>query len=385
MTESFDVCGPLPTGVTVLEASAGTGKTVTIAALAARYVAEGVPLEQILMVTFTRMATGELRERVRERLVSAEQGLERALAGAAPEDDAVVQLLATGGATVVGVRRERLAAALADFDSATIATTHGFCQEVLGGLGVLGDIEADTTFVEDISDLRDEVVDDLYLRRFHRRGVPEFSRGQAMAIASAAIENPAAPIEPADAPEDTIEAMRVRLAAAARDELEARKRRMGVMTYDDLLTRLSDTLSGEGGAVAAARLRARYRVVLVDEFQDTDPVQWRIMQTAFGDGEVTLVLIGDPKQAIYAFRGADVYAYLEAARSAATQETLDVNWRSDQALLDAYDALFGGAKLGHEGIVYREVRAAATNADTRLHGAPDPAPLRIRVVPRDAV
>ena len=385
MTESFDVCGPLPTGVTVLEASAGTGKTFTIAALAARYVAEGVKLDKILMVTFTRMATGELRERVRERLVSAEQGLERALAGAPPEDDAVVQLLAAGGPTLVALRRERLAAALADFDSATIATTHGFCQEVLGGLGVLGDIESDTTFVEDIGDLRDEVVDDLYLRRFHRRGVPAFSRAQALAIATAAIENPAAPIEPADAPADTVEAMRVRLAGAARDELEARKRRMGVMTYDDLLTRLNDTLTGEGGAVAAARLRARYRVVLVDEFQDTDPVQWRIMRTAFGDGEVTLVLIGDPKQAIYAFRGADVYAYLDAARTAGTEATLTTNRRSDQGLIDAYDALFGGAKLGHEGIVYREVRAAAANAGTRLHGAPDPAPLRIRVVPRDAV
>ncbi|MEO8690137.1 MAG: UvrD-helicase domain-containing protein, partial [Solirubrobacteraceae bacterium] len=168
-------------------------------------------------------------------------------------------------------------------------------------------------------------------------------------------------------------------------ELDARKRRMGVMTYDDLLTRLSDTLAGEGGAVAAARLRDRYRVVLVDEFQDTDPVQWRIMQTAFGDGEVTLVLIGDPKQAIYAFRGADVYAYIEAARTAGTEATLTTNWRSDQGLIDAYDALFGGAKLGHEGIVYREVRAAEANAAARLHGAPDPAPLRIRVVPRDAV
>src|SRR4029079_8723583 len=65
MTGAFDVCGPLPTGVTVLEASAGTGKTFTIAALAARYVAEGFALDQLLMVTFTRMATGELRERVR--------------------------------------------------------------------------------------------------------------------------------------------------------------------------------------------------------------------------------------------------------------------------------------------------------------------------------
>ena len=380
MSDAFDVCGPLPTGVTVLEASAGTGKTFTIAALAARYVAEGIPLEQLLMVTFTRMATGELRERVRERLVSAEQGLERALAGALPQDDAVVRLLASGTDDEVRVRRERLARALADFDSATIATTHGFCQEVLGGLGVLGDIGSDTTFVEDISDLRGEVVDDLYLRRFARRGVPEFSRAEAMEIASTAIDNPAAPIEPADAPEESIAAMRVRLAGAARDELDTRKRRTGVMTYDDLLTRLSDTLSGEGGEVAAARLRARYRVVLVDEFQDTDPVQWQIMRTAFGGGDVTLVLIGDPKQAIYAFRGADVYAYIEAARTAGAEATLEVNWRSDQGLIDAYDALFGRAKLGHEGIVYRQVRAA--NREARLHGAPDGAPLRIRVVPR---
>ena len=134
------------------------------------------------------------------------------------------------------------------------------------------------------------------------------------------------------------------------------------MTYDDLLTRLHSTLVGESGEVAAARLRARYRVVLVDEFQDTDPVQWEIMRTAFGDGEVTLVLIGDPKQAIYAFRGADVYAYIEAARTAGTEATLTVNRRSDQGLIDAYDALFDGAKLGHEGIVYRHVSAAHAGA-----------------------
>src|SRR5438034_2985356 len=95
--QPFDVSGFLPTGVTVLEASAGTGKTFTIAALAARYVAEGVPLHELLVVTFTRMATGELRDRVRERLVSAEQGLLQVAAGEpAPADDDVLRLLATG-------------------------------------------------------------------------------------------------------------------------------------------------------------------------------------------------------------------------------------------------------------------------------------------------
>ena len=95
------------------------------------------------------------------------------------------------------------------------------------------------------------------------------------------------------------------------------------------------------------------------------------------------MLIGDPKQAIYAFRGADVYAYLDAARAAPTQATLDVNWRSDQGLIDAYDALFGGARLGHEGIVYRQVTRDPEHQAPRLTGAPDSAPLRIRVVHRD--
>ena len=190
----FDVCGPLPTGVTVLEASAGTGKTYTIAALAARYVAEGTPLDQILLVTFTRMATGELRERVRERLVSAERGLGRALAGAGPEErDAVVRMLAEGPREEVERRRRRLGRALAGFDGATIATTHGFCQEVLGGMGIDGDVEPDAAFVEDVRDLLSEVVDDLYVRRFHSRDTPDFDRKEAMRIAEVAVANPAAP------------------------------------------------------------------------------------------------------------------------------------------------------------------------------------------------
>jgi exodeoxyribonuclease V beta subunit len=377
-TPRFDLAGPLPTGVTVLEASAGTGKTYTIAALAARYVADGVALERLLLVTFTRMATGELRERVRERLVNAERELARVLAGAAPVDP-LVELLAAATPAEVAARRVRLARALADFDAATITTTHGFCQEVLGGLGIAGDLEPDTAFVEDISDLVDEVVDDLYVRRFHGGDVPPFERTQAAAIARVAVENPDAPIARAVG---AVPAMRRRLALAVRRELDHRKRRLAVMTYDDLLTRLDRALA-DGGAEVARRLRDRYGVVLVDEFQDTDPTQWSIVRRAFGGGGTTLVLIGDPKQAIYAFRGADVYAYLDAARVSGARPTLEVNWRSDQELIDAYDALFGGVKLGHEDIAYRRVRAAEANQEPRLSRAPRPEPLRIRLVRRD--
>ncbi|HXO08504.1 MAG TPA: UvrD-helicase domain-containing protein, partial [Solirubrobacteraceae bacterium] len=97
----FDICGTLPTGVTVLEASAGTGKTYTIASLAARYVATGIPLERLLLVTFTRIATGELRERVRDRLVSVERGLTRALDGVLGREDQLLALLAEGSVAEV--------------------------------------------------------------------------------------------------------------------------------------------------------------------------------------------------------------------------------------------------------------------------------------------
>jgi exodeoxyribonuclease V beta subunit len=383
----FDVCGPLPSGVTVLEASAGTGKTYTIAALTARYVAAGTPLDRLLLITFTRMATGELRDRVRERLVGCEQALSAILAGASDTyGDPVVTLLASGSPDEILVRRDRLAHAVADFDAATIATTHGFCQEMLAELGTVGDLDRETAFVEDVSDLLEQALDDLYVRRFHRRervGGPPIKRAEALKIARAAVDNPMAELEPREEPTDSTAAMRYRLARAVRSELEQRKRRLAIMTYDDLLTRLKDTLDGPSREAARERLRSRFDVVLVDEFQDTDPIQWQILDRAFAKGGVTLVLVADPKQAIYAFRGADVFAYLKAAEIAGARATLRENRRADQTLIDAYDALFAGANLGHEGITYREVRATPAHQKPRLLGAPSDAALRVRVVHRD--
>ncbi|HUY59671.1 MAG TPA: UvrD-helicase domain-containing protein [Solirubrobacteraceae bacterium] len=381
--QPFDLSGELPTGVTVLEASAGTGKTFTIAALAARFIAEGaVKLDQLLLVTFTRIATSELRERVRERLVLTEAQLARVAAGALPDRfDEVVELLAAAPLDTVRERRARLADAIANFDAATIETTHGFCQKVLDGLGTLADTEPSVTFVDGVEDLAREVLDDLYVRRFFQdRGGPALPYEQAQRIAAIAIDNPTAEIYPLSPHDGTAAAMCRRLAGAVRDELEKRKRALALMTYDDQLTRLLHTLTGAGGDAAVMTLRERYRVVLIDEFQDTDPIQWQIVNRAFGGGQTTLVLIGDPKQAIYAFRGADVYAYLDAAASAGARATLNVNRRSDQALLDGLDALFGRARLGHPGIVYRQVSAAPANLTPRLRGAPSTGALRVRLV-----
>ena len=353
---AFDAAGPLPTGVTLLEASAGTGKTHTIASLVVRYVAEGVPLDRLLVVTFTVAATAELRERVRGRLLDAQAALAAAAAGLPTPDDEVLALLTTGTPDELAERWGLIQRGLANFDAATIATTHGFCQQVLEGLGTAGDSARDSVFTEEIGDLVGEVVDDLYLRSFHAMPATPFSRRVAGAIAYQAVQNALAPLEPRDAVPGSLPGMRVALARGVRSELERRKRRMRIVTYDDFLTLLNATLADDRhGEEVCERVRARFSVALIDEFQDTDPVQWEIVRRAFSPA--TLVLIGDPKQAIYSFRGADVHTYLRAAEEATSRATLSINWRSDQALIDAYNALFREARLGDAKIPYRAVRA----------------------------
>ncbi|MCW0215323.1 MAG: UvrD-helicase domain-containing protein [Pseudonocardia sp.] len=382
----FRVDGDLPEGTTVLEASAGTGKTFTIAALATRYVAEGLAeLPELMLVTFGREATQELRERVRERLLATERGL----ASAEPSDDPVIRLLADADAEEVARRRTRLRLALAQFDAATIATTHQFCQQMLAGLGVAGDGDPDAEFVEHTDDLVTEVVDDFYVRKYAApsAGRPDLTRDEALTLARRAVGDPQARLEPLATTEGgpaspgSVAAVRRSFAQAIRDEVDRRKRRRRLYSYDDMLTRLADALRDpvRGGA-ARQRLRDRYRVVLVDEFQDTDPVQWEILQRAF-HGHVTLVLIGDPKQAIYAFRGADVVSYLEAAGEAGAMATLGRNFRSDEALLRALEGVLGQAALGSDKIVVRPVEAQHTGR--RLARAPSDAPFRLRVVDRD--
>ncbi|GAB3774232.1 exodeoxyribonuclease V beta subunit [Nocardioides ginsengisegetis] len=380
-TTPFDIRDPLPTGTTLLEASAGTGKTWTIGALVTRYVAqEGVPLERMLVVTFGRAASQELRERVRAQLVEAERALadDPSLPETGRSD--LLDLLVDCPDAERVLRHRRVSEALASFDAATIATTHQFCSMVLGSLGVAGDTDARARLVEDLDDLVTEVVDDLYLRAFAwSADRPVFSRGEAMEIARTAVFDPQARLEPAGEDPSTPVGRRVAFGNAVRSEMDRRKRRLGILSYDDLLSQLAHALEDDD-APARARMRQRWSIVLVDEFQDTDPVQWQVLDRAF-TGHATMVLIGDPKQAIYAFRGGDVTTYLQAAETASTQKTLAVNWRSDAPLLESFQTMLAGAALGDPRIVVHDV--AAHHEKGRLAGLPHPAPFRLRVVRRD--
>ena len=357
----------------MLEASAGTGKTYTVGALVARYVAEGVAtLDQMLVITFGRAASQELRERVRDQLVAAE----RALADPSsvdPSDELLTHLVGAD----VPERRRRIGDALAGFDGATIATTHQFCQLVLRSLGVAGDTDSRAELVESLDDLVVEVTDDLYLQRFGAlTDPPPFDRAVALRLARAAVDDPQATLSPLDAEPGTDAALRVDFASAVRREVERRKHLRGVLSYDDLLSRLASALEADD-APARQRMRQRWEVVLVDEFQDTDPVQWDVLDRAF-TGQATLVLIGDPKQAIYAFRGGDVVTYLRAAGTASTRHTLATNWRSDAGLVSGLQTLTRGAELGDPEITVLDVEAH--HRESRLVGSPTDAPLRVRLL-----
>ncbi|THV11198.1 exodeoxyribonuclease V subunit beta [Nocardioides caeni] len=376
--DAFDITAPLPgagdgraprhlaPSTTLLEASAGTGKTWTIAALVTRYVAEGhATIDEILAVTFTNAATSELRDRVRGRLAEVAAGIEAELAGEQPaRHDALVAHLLTGTPTELAQRRDRLRAALATFDTSTIVTIHQFCQLVLRGLGIAGDTDPRATLVEDLTDLRKEGVDDLWLR--DRSGDDRLPHDAAGVLARAVVDNPGSRLEPADPAAGSVDAARVDFARSVVAEFDRRKRRLGVLSFDDLLIQLRDVLD-DADAVAGERMRARWRVVLIDEFQDTDPVQWDVFERAF-HGRAVMVLIGDPKQAIYAFRGGDVFTYLKAAAVADARQTLTVNQRSDHALVASVHRMLNHAQLGDPLIDVHPIEAARDADDDHLRG-----------------
>ncbi|HEX6631248.1 MAG TPA: exodeoxyribonuclease V subunit beta [Gemmatimonadaceae bacterium] len=508
----FDPAAPIPPGTTLLEASAGTGKTYSITGIVLRLVVEeALPLEQLLVVTFTEAATAELRDRVRGRLREALAAY--AAPDATPDDEVVASLLAASRAAgAVEEHRRRLRNALEEYDRAAISTIHGFCARVLREHAFECGAEFDAELLEDAGELLDEIVHDFWARTVAERPrelvrallarglcIRDF-RGLAKRVA-ADPELELVPADPAAAqasPYDAAAAAHAqRLQAAARiwvtsgEEVEAtivgavgqkilrgqkwasnhratwleqmrqwareparvappeclgrfttaglldsahegragdvpshaaftagdavlasmasleaacaderllldhalaryvraelarRKRARRVHTFDDLLRLVRDALRDpEHGDALTGALRQRYRAALIDEFQDTDGVQWEIFRRVFAVDGHRLVLIGDPKQAIYGFRGADVHAYLAARRVAGEAVLgLTTNRRADRGLVVAVNHLFGrlARPFAEEGIEYPVVNA---HHPDRLHDPTRGAPLQLRFLPR---
>ncbi len=356
----FDIHAPLPERPLLLEASAGTGKTWNIAALALRYLAEGrITIDQLLCITFTGKAAGELRARIFERLQRAERVLEARRAGAEPgEPDSVEVLVASSD---LDARLSRVRAALAHFDEAMIGTIHQFCGRALRELGVLGDWDPGETTLATPRTLIDQCATDVYLERYVDEPNPPYEPRRARLMARKACTSVLPPQTASAAQRDYLDAVRERFSR--------RKRLLGLVTFDDTVTRLRDVLldPATGGEVGEL-LRHRYGLVMVDEFQDTDPLQWAIIEAAFVRHGHPTILIGDPKQSIYGFRNADLQSYLEAAAAMETQR-LTRNHRTDEPLVRAVEWLFGDVALGDPSITvepvdceHREARLAVGNA-----------------------
>jgi exodeoxyribonuclease V beta subunit len=154
--------------------------------------------------------------------------------------------------------------------------------------------------------------------------------------------------------------LKVKLFKEVGEELGRRKIEKNVQTFDDLLLKLQAALEGRGGRDLATAIRRKYRAALIDEFQDTDPVQYSIFRSIFGGGGSILFLVGDPKQSIYGFRGADIFAYMEAVDKVDERYTLTENWRSDPELIKSVNALFGNVKPAfvYEKIPFEPAKAA---------------------------
>lgn len=426
----FDFCGPLPSGRLAIEASAGTGKTFTLATLATRFIAEeGVSAAELLVVTFTRAATIELRARIRDRLLQAQRYLalmqhpqseSRVGAFLAPLNETEQRILRHLGGRDLPLRHDRVERALAEFDGATIVTIHGFATQVLASLGATAGVDPDVTLVEDGRARSEEVCADILAAAAARTDAPEDlpSFDALLKATRQALNMPDVVLVPvADAPGATSADLALAtLVTTSLRHIALRRRQRRVLSFDGVLTELRRALAAPGGDAIAGALRSRFKVALIDEFQDTDPIQWDIFSRLFGGlepgdasvrtlgargamrvqrpemaaaataraGSFPLVVVGDPKQAIYSFRGADVETYLRAVqRDARTQRrVLAVNHRSDAPLLAALDTLLAGSTYGNAAIRFSSVAAAPSNSAGRLRRGqtgPSIAPLALRL------
>jgi exodeoxyribonuclease V beta subunit len=496
------------TGMQLIEASAGTGKTYTLANLYLRHIVDGREIAEVLVVTFTQAATDELRGRIRARLFDALELLEHAYT----TDDVFLAGLATKlreqGRVEPTISRLRLA--VRAMDEAAIYTIHGFCQRVLGEFAFnsgqqfrlevladdvdlwqraiqdwwrrtgyplntvqarlfrdsLGDLEAFEALVkpllgvqhkrllpevesrdrvlsrweslvgeldalavrwrQDGAALQQLLLESKGLKRaqntpYHeKRLVPSLDALNDYFSASERLPPPEVfealtlqclrrfakqKADPAlgddfflrcDGVWETLRTLKRDLRAAAlteaaafaREQVRQAKFTAQVLSYDDLLAEMHRALNGGNGAALAEEVNRRFPVAMIDEFQDTDPVQYGIFRALYRDRSGGgLIMIGDPKQAIYSFRGGDIFTYMQAREDVGETGiyTLGINWRSTPQVLTAVNAVFQqravNAFVYGEIIPYLALRAADKPPRHLARGGEQQAALQLWLLP----
>ena len=359
---------PLPEG-TVVDASAGTGKTYAVAAHVTLALAANpkLSISQILVTTFTRNAAAELRDRVRRRIIATAA----LLRGEQRERlDQLDEHLRDGKVAPPAEIAARLERAAAEFDTATIATIHSVCMRVLACAGIPSEADGNE---DALARTIDEVVNDEVVKEAIEGRPWEEDRIRSLVTAAAS--------DPFMKPwvDQELGGDAEKLLTLAADLVKRCVERVHAAmqshpSFDGLLRRAWEVVAGAHGDAVVTQLRERFKLAIVDEAQDTDPLQWKLFRRLFpgGDGR-RLITVGDPKQAIYGFRGADVDAYVDFTRDA-DRRTLPTNRRSDRPLVDLLnhimkDAVFldGGEASGRR-VTYEQVGADERNVQSRIVG-----------------
>ena len=476
-------------GQSLIEASAGTGKTYTITGLYLRYLLGmqipgelNAPLsvEQILVVTFTDAATQEIKDRVRNRIIAARD----ALLGQNPNDELIEGVIAA----VDDKHRafDLLDAAAKSMDEAAIFTIHGFCQRMLKQHAFESGVAFNLEFILDERDILLETIKDFWrsfvyplsedrtdaildvfsapeslfsqvasilnkanahitpqinlddvwqARDEYLALIPQFKKdcqehGFTDAIKGSGLSGAKTPARKASLAAldafcassdvffefgtnkysfeiwstenlsdttnykknqplfthpllsqfDTLSALnntmnqglKIALVQEAarwvKSAIVKRKQEQSVITPDDLLTNLYTALNNEQGDVLAQKIAQLFPVAMIDEFQDTDPIQYGIFSQIYGQANTTLAMIGDPKQAIYGFRGADIFTYIGAKKAVdePQQFTLGTNFRSSSDIVNSVNSLFSkhdNSFIYNDVIPFNKVSAKGKKAD----------------------
>lgn len=482
-------------GERLIEASAGTGKTYTIAVLYLRLLlglggsaafSRRVSVEELLVVTFTEAATEELRGRIRSNI----HQLRIACLRESTDDPLYARLL-----DEIDDRQQAahlLLLAERQMDEAAVFTIHGFCQRMLSINAFESGMLFEQQLIEDESSLHYQACADFWRRHCYPlsrdiaevihhswlgpqdllKSIDRYLQGEApqikapppagetldsrhqqilariMALKSQWLATSAelvGVLEASDidrrkfnrgnqgkwldkvsawAQEDThhyqlpdalekfsqtflvertrpygkvpehplfaaIEELLVgpltlddlviaRAMVEIREAVAEEKRRRGELGFDDMLSRLDAALRSASGEALAAAIRKRFPVAMIDEFQDTDPQQYRIFSRIWHrQPDTALLLIGDPKQAIYAFRGADIFTYMKARGDVSAHYTLETNWRSAPGVVEGVNTLFSQLDNAFmfRDIPFFPVRSAEKNRGLRfeINGEAQPA------------
>jgi exodeoxyribonuclease V beta subunit len=357
----------------VAEASAGTGKTYSVAALLVRELAtdENLRIGEVMVTTFTRTAAAELRDRIRGAAISTCDQLRNRKANI--EDVMASHLLATFPNDVDAMIR-RLQRALVEFDSATISTIHSVCTKVLHLAGVsLGGVGE-----EDITGrVVTEVVNDAIVSRAVAGvDVSRISPDRMAEVVTKLLADPFTEpwLDPSQNPFDETQPlssvdqqfMDEYLQMIHECKARVQDATLNHPSFNDLLKRAHDVVTDSSRAALIDDIRSRFKLAIVDEAQDTDKLQWAFFDALFprNEDERALIAVGDPKQAIYGFRGADVRAFVLRI-DPAKKRTLTTNHRSDKPVLDQLNAALDGMFFGDQ-IPYINVNASDKNNVTRF-------------------